>query len=138
MHYLISGLSILHRQSDVFLSRRLSDLKLNATQFAYLMCLCEHPGSSQEQLSSLMRIDKGSVSKSIHQLAEQGYVTQAVSETDKRQYQLFPSEKTLALYPRFHQLVMEYERQITRDLTPIETELLRSLLEKLIDNQRKS
>ncbi len=134
MHYLISGLSILHRQSDVFLSRRLSDLKLNATQFAYLMCLCEHPGSSQEQLSSLMRIDKGSVSKSIHQLVEQGYVTQTVSETDKRQYQLSPSEKTLALYPRFHELVMEYEKSITQDLTPIETDILKNLIEKLTEN----
>ena len=134
MHYLISGLSILHRQSDVFLSRRLSDLKLNATQFAYLMCLCEHPGSSQEQLSSLMRIDKGSVSKSIHQLAEQGYVTQAISETDKRQYELFPSEKTLALYPRFHELVMEYEKSITQDLTPIEADILKNLIEKLTEN----
>ena len=98
------------------------------------MCLCEHPGSSQEQISSLMRIDKGSVSKSIHQLVEQGYVTQTVSETDKRQYQLSPSEKTLALYPIFHELLMEYEKSITQDLTPIETDILKNLIEKLTKN----
>lgn len=134
MHYLISSFSILHRQSDVFLSRKLADFGLNATQFAYLMCLCEHPGSSQEQLSSLMRIDKGSVSKSIHQLVDLGYITYTVSETDKRQYKLFPSDKTLALHPAFLELVLEYEGFITKDLTPIETDILRNLLEKLTDN----
>jgi len=134
MNYLISSFSILHRQSDVFLSRRLTDLGLNATQFAYLMCLSENPGSSQEQLSSLMRIDKGSVSKSIHQLVEQGYITHTISETDKRQYKLYPSEKTTALLPQFHEIVMEYENHMTRVLTPIEADILRSLLEKLVKN----
>lgn len=134
MNYLISCFSILHRQSDVFLSRRLTDLGINATQFAYLMCLSENPGSSQEQLSSLMRIDKGSVSKSIRLLTDQGYITHTISETDKRQYRLYPSEKTIALLPRFHEIVMEYENYMTRELTPIEADILRSLLEKLVKN----
>lgn len=134
MKYLISSFSILHRQSDVFLSRRLSNLGLNATQFAYLMCLSENPGSSQEQLSSLMRIDKGSVSKSVHQLVDLGYITHTISETDKRQYKLYLSEKTTELLPQFQEIVMEYENYITRDLTPIEAEILRSLLAKLTDN----
>ena len=135
MNHLISSFSILHRQSDVFLSRRLSDLGLNATQFAYLMCLSENPGSSQEQLSSLMRIDKGSVSKSVHQLVNLGYITYTISETDKRQYKLYPSEKTLDLLPQFQEIVMEYENYITRELTPIEAEILRSLLGKLVGNR---
>ena len=134
MKYLISSFSILHRQSDMFLSRRLSNLGLNATQFAYLMCLSENPGSSQEQLSSLMRIDKGSVSKSVHQLVDLGYITHTISETDKRQYKLYLSEKTTELLPQFQEIVMEYENYITRDLTPIEAEILRSLLAKLTDN----
>lgn len=134
MNYLISSFSILHRQSDVFLTRRLSDLGLNATQFAYLMCLSENPGSSQEQLSSLMRIDKGSVSKSVHQLVDLGYITYTISETDKRQYKLYLSEKTTALLPQFQEIVLEYEHYITRELTPIEAKILRSLLEKLVGN----
>lgn len=134
MNYLISSFSILHRQSDVFLSRKLYDLGLNATQFAYLMCLCENPGISQEQLSSMMRIDKGSVSKSVHQLVELDYITYTISETDKRQYKLYPSEKTTALSPQFQAIVMEYENYITRELTEIEADILRSLLGKLVGN----
>lgn len=134
MNHLISSFSILHRQSDVFLSRRLTDLGLNATQFAYLMCLSDNPGSSQEQLSSLMRIDKGSVSKSIHQLVDLGYITYTISETDKRQYKLYPSQKTIDLLPQLRAIVMEYENYITRELTPIEAEILRSLLGKLVGN----
>ena len=134
MNHLLSSFSILHRQSDVFLSRRLSDLELNATQFAYLMCLSENPGSSQEQLSSLMRIDKGAVSKSIRQLVDLGYITYTVSETDKRQYKLYPSEKTAALLPQLQEIVMEYENYMMRVLTPIEADILKSLLEKLVKN----
>lgn len=135
MNYLLSSFSILHRQSDVFLSRRLTNLGINATQFAYLMCLSENPGSSQEQLSSLMRIDKGSVSKSIHQLVDLGYITHTISETDKRQYKLYLSEKTTALLPQFQKIVMEYENYMTKDLTEIEAEILRSLLGKLVGNR---
>lgn len=134
MNYLISSFSILHRQSEVFLSRRLANLGLSSNQFVYIMCLCEHPGISQEQLSHLLRIDKGSVAKSVHQLSDQGYIARTVSETDKRQYKLLPTEKATGVYEQLREIVLEYERYITRDLTPIETDILRSLLEKLTES----
>lgn len=134
MNYLISSFSILHRQSDIFLTKKLSDLGLSSNQFIYIMCLCEHPGISQEQLSAYLRVDKGSVAKSVHQMSELGYIRRTVSETDKRQYELFPTEKATDVYPKIHEIIMEYEKYITRNLTPIESDILRSLLEKLTEN----
>lgn len=134
MNYLISSFSILHRQSDIFLTKKLSNLGLSSNQFIYIMCLCEHPGISQEQLSAYLRVDKGSVAKSVHQLSDQGYIRRTVSETDKRQYELFPTEKATGVYPQLYEIVMEYEKYITRNLTPIETDILRSLLDKLTEN----
>lgn len=133
MNYLLSSFSILHRQSEIALSRKLTDLGLSANQFIYIMCLCEHPGISQEQLSAFLRIDKGSVAKSVHQLSDLGYITRTVSETDKRQYKLLPTKKATELYPQLCEIVLEYERYITRELTPIETDILRSLLDKLTE-----
>ena len=134
MNYLISSFSILHRQSDIFLTKKLSNLGLSSNQFIYIMCLCEHPGISQEQLSAYLRVDNGSVAKSVHQLSDQGYIRRTVSETDKRQYELFPTEKATGVYPQLYEIVMEYEKYITRNLTPIETDILRSLLDKLTEN----
>lgn len=134
MNYLISSFSILHRQSDIFLTKKLSNLGLSSKQFIHIMCLCEHPGISQEQLSAYLRVDKGSVAKSVHQLSDLGYISRKVSETDKRQYELFPTEKSTGVYSQLHKIVMEYEKYITRNLTPIESDILRSLLEKLTEN----
>jgi DNA-binding MarR family transcriptional regulator len=134
MNYLISDFSILHRQSDIFLTRKLSPLGLGANQFTYILCLCEHPGISQEQLSAFLRIDKGSVAKTVRQLCDQDYFIRKVSETDKRQYELFPTEKATGVYDQLHEIVMEYEHYITRGLTPIEADVLRNLLDKLSDN----
>lgn len=134
MSYLLSSFSILHRQSEIVLSRKLARLELSSNQFIYIMCLCDHPGISQEQMSSLLRIDKGSVAKSIQQLSAMGYIDRCVSETDKRQYRLLPTQKALDLYPHLQQVVQEYESQVTKDLTSIEKDILHSLLEKLMGN----
>lgn len=134
MNYLLSCFSILHRQSEITLTRKLSDFGLSANQFIYIMCLCEHPGISQEQLSGFLRIDKGSVAKSVHQLSDCGYITRTVSATDKRQYVLLPTKKATDLYPQLRDILMEYERDLTGKLTPIEADILRSLLQKLMKN----
>lgn len=131
MNYLISMFSILHRQSEIFLSRRLCPLGLSTNQFIYIMCLCEHPGISQEQLSEIVRIDKGSVARSLRQLCELGYLTRIISETDKRQYSLLPTEKAAGVYPTLHEIVMEYESYLTRNLTPEQSDQLYSLLSSL-------
>lgn len=134
MSYLLSSFSILHRQSEIVLTRKLTDLGLSSNQFVYIMCLCDHPGISQEQMSALLRIDKGSVAKSVGQLSTLGYISRTVCETDKRQYKLLPTQKALDLYPHLRQVVLEYEKHITKDLTPIEKDILYSLLEKLMKN----
>lgn len=134
MKYLFSSFSILHRQSDILLTKQLNDLGLSSQQFVLIMCLCEQPGISQEQLSSIFRVDKGSVAKTIHQLSDLGYVTRELSETDKRQYKLLPTPKATGVYQRLYEIITEYERYLTRNLTPIETDILRSLLDKLTEN----
>ncbi len=134
MKYLFSSFSILHRQSDILLTRQLNDLGLSSQQFVLIMCLCEQPGLSQEQLSSIFRVDKGSVAKTVHQLSDLGYVTRELSETDKRQYKLHPTPKATGVYQRLSDIMAEYERCLTRNLTPIETDILRSLLDKLTEN----
>ncbi len=134
MKYLFSSFSILHRQSDILLTRQLNDLGLSSQQFVLIMCLCEQPGLSQEQLSSIFRVDKGSVAKTVHQLSDLGYVTRELSETDKRQYKLHPTPMATGVYQRLSDIMAEYERCLTRNLTPIETDILRSLLDKLTEN----
>jgi DNA-binding MarR family transcriptional regulator len=78
---LIRRFSFIPRQSGINLDRQLKKLNLSFGQFLYIMCICENAGLSQENLSSRLKIDKGSVARTVKQLEADGYITRSVSPT---------------------------------------------------------
>lgn len=132
MNYLIRSFSIIHRQTDVYLDHQLKKFNLSSKQFMYILCICDNEGFSQENLASELQIDKGAVAKSIQQLENKGFIFRKVSPKDKRQYMLYPTEKSKELYPYLLELTMQCEKNVLSNLTSIESELFKSLLEKLM------
>ncbi len=134
MHELMSRFSIIHRQSSIALDRKLKAEQISASQYTHILVICENPGVSQEEISRLLRIDKGSVARTIQQFERKGYVTRIVSAQDKRQYQLFPTEKATDLYRRIRNVAVQSEEALTRGLTTAQRETLIALLDRVIEN----
>lgn len=132
MRELAKKLSILSRRSGLHLDRQLKDTGLTRVQFIYLMCICDHEGMSQEQLSEELRINKGAVARAVRRFEKEGYITRVVSPKDRRQYGLYPTEKTRRAHHAVRMAEAEWEAYMTRNLSSAEKETLDSLLEKLL------
>ena len=134
MRELAKKLSILSRRSGIHLDRKLKDLGLTRGQLVYLMCICDHEGMSQEQLSEELWINKGAVARAVRKFEEDGYITRIVSKKDRRQYGLYPTEKTKRAYHTIRTVEAEWEGYMTRNLSAGEKKTLDALLEKLLDD----
>ncbi|MDF2486414.1 MAG: transcriptional regulator [Herbinix sp.] len=84
--------SILYRQSQVYINHALKDLNISSSEYIFLMALYTNEGCSQEKLSSLLHIDKAATARAIKSLEEKGLVLRVNDENDKRAYKVFVTE----------------------------------------------
>lgn len=134
MHEFMSRFSIIHRQSSMYLDRQLKEDNITGSQYTHILVICENPGVSQEEISDKLKIDKGSVARTIKQFEKEGYITRLTATEDKRQYQIYPTDKAKALYEKIHGIAIASEKRLTRNFTDIEREILKNLLDKVVSN----
>ena len=134
MRELAKKLSILSRRSGIDLDRKLKDLGLTRGQLVYLMCICDHEGMSQEQLSEELWINKGAVARAVRRFEKDGYITRVLSKKDRRQSGLYPTEKTKQAYQTIRAVEADWEARMTRNLSAGEKKMLDMLLEKLLED----
>lgn len=75
------------------------ELKLQRGQFIFLTRICEYPGISLVELSTLLKVDKATTTKAIQKLIEEQYVVKERNAEDKRMWHLYPAAKATASYP---------------------------------------
>jgi DNA-binding MarR family transcriptional regulator len=118
----------------MLLDRQLKKEDITASQYTYILVICENPGVSQEQISEMLKIDKGSVARTIKQFAKEEYITRMVSQEDRRQYCIYPTEKAREIYTKIQGLAVQSESRLVQNFTDIEREILKNLLDKVIGN----
>lgn len=133
MSQIIRGITEIARCTTQYRAEALAPMGLKACHASYLTEICANPGISQDQLASLICINKSNVARQAAILEEDGFITRTPSATDKRIMQLFPTEKTLELLPRISQVLVDLECYLTGDLSEAEKNLLESLLSKTLE-----
>lgn len=132
MSSLVNSFSIIHRQSAIMLDRQLRALNISVGQFMYILYITQNEGVSQEHMATVMRIDKGAIARTTRQLLDGGYIAREVSPEDRRQYRIFPTDKSRRIFEDMQEISAEWERSLTSPLTDIEADILRSLLDKVV------
>ena len=132
MSQIIRDITEIARCTTQYRSEALAPMGLKACHASYLTEICANPGISQDQLASLICINKSNVARQAAILEEDGFITRTPSATDKRIMQLFPTEKTLELLPQISQVLINLECCLTSDMTEEEKNLLESLLSRTL------
>lgn len=127
-------ISILYRYRQNYLSKRLEPFNIGSGQYFFLLVLSKNNGISQEGLSDYLKIDKATTAKAIKKLEEEGYVTRAVDNADKRAYQVYLTQKGWELLPFIEKCINDWERLVTVGFAENESQLLERLLEKMAQN----
>ena len=100
----------------------------------YILCICEHPGVSQEKVAELTCIDKSTVAKSVQQLLQGGFITRQISAEDRRVNELYPTEKAKEIYPKIVEIIDSFNMGQLEGLTDIERDIFMRLLQKVFNH----
>jgi len=133
-HTIPRWVSLLYRYGQMYIGDRLKHLDIGRGQHIFLNTLYKEDGLSQEELSSYLRIDKGTTAKALKKLEQQGYVTRQVRDEDKRSYRIFLTEKALLIKDEVRAVLAEWRNIVSDGLTEEEKRLALELLEKMGTN----
>ena len=122
--------SIIHRYSRVYMSKLLMEYNIPGRAVPYFMEICAHPGISQEQIAKNLKIDKGAVAR----IVKAGIVERRHNPDDKREYQLYPTEKMKELNKKNEEAREKLEKVLTEGMSEEEIQMCSMLLKKMAEN----
>lgn len=138
MKNLSKYISVTHRRSQIFYTEQLEKIGISSGQFMYIVCICENPGYTQDELSQQLIIDKSTVAKVLSQLEANGFITKITNSNDRRALNIFPTDKALTIYPQILEIKDQWHHEITEGLSDIECDVFQKLMEKVMKNSIKN
>lgn len=131
MDSLFKYISITNRCVSLYRSERLEEYGLMGHQQIYIMVACKHPGISQDELAKHIHINKSNVTRQLAILEERGFITRTPAEHDRRQVQVYPTEKAKEMHPRVVEVLQEINDELVCDFTQEEKDLLKSMMKRV-------
>lgn len=126
--------SIIHRYSRVYMSKLLMEYNIPGRAVPYFMEICAHPGISQEQIAKNLKIDKGAVARIVKAMLDAGILERRHNPDDKREYQLYPTEKMKELNKKNEEAREKLEKVLTEGMSEEEIQMCSMLLKKMAEN----
>ncbi len=124
-------ISILYRYGQSYVSKRLERYNIGRGQYVILLALFRNNGVSQEELADHLKIDKGSITKSIKKLEDEAYIERSIDSDDKRAYKVFLTQKAFDIIPAVQETIKSWEDIIVSDLSESENQIIEQLLHKM-------
>lgn len=124
-------ISIIQRNTSRYFDLSLEADQIGSGQQFFLLRIAENEGITMYDLARIGSFDKGTVTKAVQKLAQQGYVRIEVDEYDKRVRHLYITDRARAVIDRVYDLRDSWNAQLTADFTPEEREQVLNLLTRM-------
>ena len=98
---------------------------------SYILFICKNPGMSQEVIAKELCFNKSSVTRHLSKLEKDGYVTRQVSEKDKRELLVLPTQKMLDTLPEVKKITNRWDNLIAESVSDEEMVIFREILDKI-------
>lgn len=130
----IAALSVIDRRIISWKNEECVPLGITAAQVPIVMLVCCNDCISQNEVVSLLGLEKSVVAKSVGNLIAAGFLTRERNPRDKRVYDLSPTAKAREAFPELVLQGQECMRLLTMGFSEEERLALSSLLDKLCKN----
>ena len=132
----LTNISVLYRYTQKYFDKNLSQYNLGSGQMIFLLLIYENEGISMQQLTLMGDFDKGTTTKSVQKLVEEGYVSMATDEADKRVKRLYTTKKTSEIINGIYGIRNEYANQLTKNIAADKAEEVMSYINQMTVNAR--
>ena len=126
--------SVIHRLSHIYFDLELSAFGIGCGQQFFLLRIADKPGISLLSLAQEGYFDKGTTTRAVKKLEEQGYVRRVADEKDKRIIRLYATEEAQRILPEIRGMLMRWHEKLTEGLSEAEQETADRLLERMAEN----
>lgn len=129
----LTYVSILHRNTNRYFSSLLEKHRIGSGQQFFLLRIFENEGITMYDLAKLGNYDKGTVTKAVKKLADEGYVVVSVDAQDKRIRHLRTTPKAIPLIESLYQMRDEWVNKLFDPLDEATQGQLLDHLKKMAD-----
>lgn len=113
---ILKFISILQRNTNRYFDLMLEEDGIGSGQQFFLLRIYENQDINMLDLSRLGSFDKGTVTKAVQKLTEEGYVTITTDQNDKRVRHLHTTEKALPVIEKLYDVRNKWIDSILRNL----------------------
>ena len=127
----------LGRQTRKYLELEAEKLGLKTGDLFILNQLRKKEGLSQNQISSLMRMNKAHIARSTSHLLEKNYIVPISDKNDSRVKKLYLTETAKELIPKIIIIFKNWSKTLTSDFSEDEESLIIKLLSRMCENTKQ-
>ena len=132
--FLTRYISVLYRQGNRYYDKALARFGIGCGQQFFLMRISENEGNSMYDLAHLGHFDKGTVTKAVQKLEDQGYLRIAVDPEDLRIRRLYTTEPAKEVIEGIHASREDWHDILTAGMSAEDAEQTQLLLAKMAEN----
>ncbi len=126
----------LYRNRSKFMGECLREYGFAGAMFMMVLHVDRHPGATQDSIATHMYLDKSNVARRMKQLEDLGYIRRETDLSDRRQNNLYLTDRGREMVPLIRTYLAQWEKTITANLTGEERDLLLALLAKMTGQNR--
>ena len=127
----------LFRCNQKYYDKVLSEYGLSYSGLIFLISIYEDEGLMLNRLAQDGGFDKGSITKAIYKLEENGFVHIVDSKKDKRAKELYTTQKTRDLMPSLYQIRQEYLNYLTKDTDMAAFDMYQEVLSHILEKAKE-
>lgn len=124
------------RLHKAILAEKLKAVGITYGQIGFIMQAMRYPGRSQDELSTVLSVDKAATARAVAKLVKQGLLYREENPENKRQKLVFPTEKAKEIREDLHRELMAANQLMLDGLSKEEAEKFIELMSKVIDTSR--
>ena len=127
-------ISLLYRQGQIYITNELKPYNIGYGQFPILNVLFDKDGIHQEEISTILSIDKATTGRAMKKLEKGGYVKRVRDTEDRRAYKVFLTKKGTKMQPVVHRILRQWTDILSSDFSEDEIEVIKQLLGRMYQN----
>ena len=129
------NLSILYRNTQKYFDKMLAKYDIGSGQLLFLLIINENEGITMQEVTRISEVDKGTTTKSVQKLMEQGYVQALVDEKDHRIKRMHTTAKAAGIIRDIYEVRNQCRSLLAKDM---DFNAFEGMLEKACENARES
>lgn len=127
-------ISILHRQSQIYINNELKSYDINSSEYIYIVNLAQHEGVNQKCLSDMIIIDDALTTRVMKSLEQKGYIIREKNFEDKRAYNVRLTAKGREVQPIILAKLRRWTEILSRDMSREEVDFIYEKLKLMSNN----